>query len=49
VMHMSSASTTTGTGGSIASTNQYNILKVRCIVASTTWIAIESQGTLTVT
>lgn len=42
--------TTTGTGGSVASSAQYNTVTVECMDSSgTSWIIIASQGTLTIT
>lgn len=40
--------TTTGTGGSLASTNQYDFVKLRCIVANTTWAIQSIIGNATV-
>jgi len=40
--------TTTGTGGSLASLNRYDAVRVICIVANTTWSVISSQGNVTV-
>lgn len=47
---MNSQTTTTGTGGSLSSTNRYNALTLQCVVAgaSTIWNASETSGTLTV-
>lgn len=42
------AVTTTGTGGSLASTNQWDIITVRCVIANTTWTVDNCQGNLTV-
>lgn len=42
------AVTTTGTGGSLASTNQYDFLRVRCIVANTTWSIQSVTNNITV-
>jgi hypothetical protein len=44
-----SATTTTGTGGSLASTVQYDSVQLLCIVANTTWSVISSVGNITVT
>lgn len=41
-------STSIGTGGSISSTNRYNTITMKCIVANTTWIVVGSQGTFTI-
>lgn len=40
--------TTTGTGGSLASTNQYDNLELLCVVANTTWVAMSGWGNITV-
>ncbi len=40
--------TTTGTGGSLASTNQYDALELLCITANTTWVALSGWGNITV-
>ena len=39
--------TTTGIGGYLQSTNQYDAVEVVCIVANTTWSVISSQGSIT--
>lgn len=49
VIHMNSVSTTVGTGGSLASSAQYNSVMLLCIVANTEFTVISSQGILTVT
>jgi len=41
-------STTTGVGGSLASTNRYDQIDILCTVANTTWVARSSIGSLTV-
>jgi len=48
LVHYNSSTTTTGTGGSLSSTNQYNCLKIVCIVANTTFVVVNSVGTLTI-
>jgi hypothetical protein len=40
LIHVVGSVTTTGTGGSLASTNQYDTIILRCIVANTTWTVI---------
>jgi hypothetical protein len=40
--------TTTGTGGSLASTNQYDQIELLCTVANTTWVAMSGWGNITV-
>ena len=47
VIHFGNVATTTGTGGSITSTNQWDTLHLKC-VASNTWVVFGSQGNLTV-
>jgi hypothetical protein len=39
---------TTGTGGYLSSTNQYDCVTLQCNVTDNGWVVIESQGTLTV-
>jgi len=41
--------TTTGTGGSIASTNQYDGADILCVVANTQWVVRAASGNLKVT
>lgn len=47
-IHFNSTSTTVGVGGSLASTVQYNTVKLLCTVADTAWTVIASEGNLTV-
>lgn len=48
-IHIGSASTTIGVGGSVSSTNQYDSLHLVCTVASSTWNAASGpQGNLTI-
>jgi len=42
------SSTTTGTGGSLQSTDDYDAVEVLCTVANTTWTVISSKGNITV-
>lgn len=49
LIHFGSTVTTTGTGGSLASNNQYDSVHLKCVVTNTTWIVIGSQGNITVT
>jgi hypothetical protein len=42
-----SQTTTTGVGGSLASTNQYDQLDILCTVANTTWVVRNLNGNLT--
>lgn len=48
VIHFGNSDTTTGTSGYIASTNQYDSIKLVCSVADTEWIVTSSVGNLTV-
>jgi len=46
-IHMNAVNTTTGTGGSLSSSNRYNCVMLRCTVANTDWVVVNSSGTLT--
>lgn len=48
-IHYGSTSSTTGAGGSVASTIQYQVIKMRCITADTDWEIMTSNATLTIT
>jgi hypothetical protein len=48
LIHLSGSTTTTGTGGSLSSTNRYDQVLLLCVVANTTWVALNSIGNLTV-
>ncbi len=49
IVHVGSSPTTSGTGGSISSSNQYDSINLLCIVANTTWTTVgKPQGTLTI-
>jgi len=39
LIHVGSSVTTTGVGGSLASTNRYDSIDLLCVVANTTWVA----------
>jgi len=41
--------TTTGTGGSIAATNQYDVLSLLCLTANTQWVVTSGIGNFIVT
>lgn len=47
-IHFGTAATTTGVGGSLASTNRWDCVQLTCIVANTVFIAYNAQGNLTV-
>lgn len=49
LIHFGSTTTTTGTGGSLASVNQWDNLRLLCVTANTTWTVLSSQGNITVT
>jgi hypothetical protein len=44
LIHIGNVVTTTGTGGSLASTNQYDCVRLRCLVANTTWTVVSMQS-----
>ena len=48
VINFNSSSTTVGTGGSLASTDRYNAIKLLCTVANTTFTVISSEGNITI-
>jgi hypothetical protein len=48
LVHVGSSVTTTGTGGSIASTNAFDAITFTCVVANTTWITRSEVGNLTI-
>lgn len=47
-IHFGNTNTTTGTGGSLASTNQYDSLTILCITANTDFIVLSSVGNITI-
>ena len=48
IIHFGNMATTSGTGGSVASQNQYDNITVQCVVANATWVVQASQGNMTV-
>lgn len=48
LIHFGSSATTTGTGGSLASVNQYDAVTLVCSVANTIFHVINSQGNVTI-
>ncbi len=48
VIHFGDTNTTTGTGGSLESTNRYDSVELLCTVADTEWTVISSVGNITV-
>ncbi len=47
-IHINASTTTVGLGGSLASTNQFNSVTLRCAVTNTDFTAVSSVGTITV-
>src|SRR3954465_12062931 len=47
-INLNSTATTSGTGGSLASTNRYNCMTIRCITANTTFVVSDVSGVITV-
>jgi hypothetical protein len=47
-IHFSGVNTTTGTGGSLASTLQYDVVDIVCSIANTDWTIMESIGNITI-
>ena len=48
-IHFGNQDTTTGVGGSLASTNQYDVVLLLCVTDDTDWIVLSSVGNITVT
>lgn len=48
VIHMDGVDSTTGTGGSLASTIRYDAVRLLCITANTDWLVLSGIGNLTV-
>lgn len=47
-IHFGSVNTTTGAGGSLASTNRYDSIQLLVITANTDWLVLSAQGNITV-
>lgn len=47
-IHFGSLASTSGAGGSVSSTLQYDCIRLRCITANTIWVVISAQGNFTV-
>jgi hypothetical protein len=47
-IHFGSSNTTTGTGGSLSSTKQYDVVYLLCTIANTDFTVLQSIGNLTV-
>lgn len=48
IIHVAGSSTTTGVGGSLTSTSQFDCLELLCITANTTFVVRNSEGTFTI-
>ena len=48
LINLGTSTTTTGTGGSLASTNTFDSLMLVCITTNTTWNVLSVQGNITV-
>lgn len=49
IIHFGNQNTTTGTGGSLASTLTYDAVELVCSVANNEWVVISSIGNITIT
>jgi len=47
LIHFGNATTTTGTGGSLASSNAFDQVQLLCVVANTTWVVLSAVGNIT--
>lgn len=47
-IHFGNVNTTTGTGGSLASTNRYDAVELVCITSDNDWVVASSVGNITV-
>jgi hypothetical protein len=47
-VHFGSTDSTTGVGGSLASTNRYDAVELLCTVADTEWVVLSSVGNITI-
>lgn len=48
LIHFGNQTTTTGTGGSLASTNAFDQIELLCVIANTTYVVLSSVGNITV-
>ena len=48
IIHFLGTNTTTGTGGSLASTGTYDGVEIVCVVANTEWVVVSSMGNITI-
>jgi hypothetical protein len=49
IIHYGNQNTTSGATGSLSSQNQYDVVRLLCVVANTSWSARSTQGNITVT
>lgn len=47
-IHFGTSTTTSGATGSLASVNQYDCIRLRCLTANTIWVVVSAIGNLTV-
>lgn len=47
-IHYGNVNTTSGVTGSLASVNQYDSIRLVCIIANTDWVVLSSQGNITI-
>lgn len=47
LVHLGNQTTTTGTGGSLSSTNAFDCIDIICVVANTTWVVKSAVGNIT--
>ena len=48
IIHFGNLASTSGAGGSVSSTLQFDCIRLRCITANTTWSVVSSVGNFTV-
>lgn len=48
LIHFGNLASTSGTGGSVSSTLQFDCIRLRCITANTIWVVVSSVGNFTV-
>ncbi len=48
IIHVGSSASSTGVGGSVASTNRYDCIKLRCVVANLEFVVMSGTGNFTV-
>lgn len=48
IIHFGNLASTSGAGGSVSSTLQYDCIRLRCSTANTTWVVVSSVGNFTI-